>query len=118
LINEKIRRRKDMIKIMAEKSGQYFIVTIQDKKIYYWDKFEGSLWGGSLQYLPPDYANVMQKINNSRNKIPANFKDMFLVSKEEMLEYTEAKDDETKLKEIVLRDIKRNGCKVVDIKIT
>jgi len=106
------------VKIMAEKSGQYFIITIQDKKVLYYDKFEGGLWGGSLQYLPTDYANVMQKINASRNKIPAHFKDMFLVSTEELKEYEDAKDDENKLKEIVLRDIKRNNCKVVDIKIT
>jgi hypothetical protein len=117
-------KEKDMLgrivvlKILCEKGGQYFIITIQDKKILYYDKFEGSLWGGSLQYLPTDYANVMQKISSSRNKIPAHFKEFFLVSKEELMEYEEAKDDENKLKEIVLRDIKRNNCKIVDIKIT
>ena len=98
---------------MFEKGGQYFLITIRNKKILYWDKYQGDLWGGPLQYLPPD-PSVIRKIDSSRNKIPKQVKDMLLITKEEMAEFENAKDD-NELKEIVLKDTKKHGCKVVKI---
>jgi ABC-type lipopolysaccharide export system ATPase subunit len=95
--------------------GQFFIITIENKKILYWDRLQGELWGGSLQYLPQD-ASVRRKIDMSRNRIPANFKDLLEIKKEELDEFNNAKDDD-ELKELVLRDAKNNGCKLISEKI-
>lgn len=104
-----------MIKMMFEKEGKYFVITIDKKKILYWDKLQGEIWGTSLQYLPPD-KNIQRKIKMSRNKIPAEFIDLFNVPKEEMKEFEDAKDD-NELKELVLKDTKKHGCQLIDIKI-
>jgi len=105
-----------MIKLMFEKQNQFFIITIDNKKILYWDKFEGKVWGGALQYLPPD-PSLEKKIIQSRNKIPAHFKELLTITAEDMKEFENAKDD-NELKELVLRDTKKNGCKLIDLKIT
>lgn len=97
---------------MFELRGKYFIITIEEKKILYWDKLQGEIWGGPLQYLPPD-PKIQQKIQMSRNKIPAEFADLFFIPKWEMEEFEKAKD-ENELKEIVIRDCKKNGCKLVE----
>lgn len=104
-----------MIKLLLEKQKAYFVITIENRIVKYNDKLMGEIWGGSLQYLPPDYTSAMRKIEQSRNKIPPHFKDLLLVTKEELKEYTEAKDDE-EIKEIILKDCKKNGCTVVDVK--
>lgn len=100
-----------MITLMFEKSGQYFNITISNKRVHYWDKFQGKLWGGPLRYLPPD-PEVMRKIDLSRNKIPQSFKELFRVTKEELLEFEEAKTDE-ELKILVLRDAKKHQCRII-----
>ena len=103
-----------MFKLMFEKNSQFFIVTIDNKVIKYWDRFQGDLWGGPLQYLPPD-PSVIKKIDMSRNRIPQQVKEMLIIPKDEMLEFKNAKDDE-ELKELVIRDCKRQGCKMIDVK--
>lgn len=100
-----------MIKLLFEKGGQYFFITIDNRKILYWDKLQGKLWGGPLQYLPPD-PSVMRKIDLSRNKIPAHFKHLLEVKEEDLKEFENAKDDE-ELKQIVLKDCKATGCKLI-----
>ena len=104
-----------MFKMMFEKSGQFFIITIENKIIKYWDKLEGKIWGGPLQYLPPD-PKIHLKIEMSRNKIPKHFIHLLDIQKDELVEFENAKTDE-ELKELVLRDCKRNGCKLMSTKI-
>lgn len=100
-----------MIKLLFEKNKQFFIITIDNHVIKYWDKLQGKVWGQSLQYLPPD-PEVKKKILLSRNKIPAQFIDLFKISEEEMKEFENAKTDE-ELKELVIRDCKRNLCNLI-----
>lgn len=104
-----------MIKLMFEKNKAFFIITIENRIVKYWDKLQGAVWGGPLQYLPPDYTNVMRKIDASRNKIPPHFKDLLLVTKDELMEYENAKTDE-EIKEIIIADAKKNACVLVDVK--
>ena len=96
---------------MFKKANAYFVVTIDNHVILYWDKKEGALWGGSLQYLPPDPASRM-KIINSRNKIPAYFLDLLKVSEDELKEFETAKTDE-ELKKLVIRDAKLHYCELM-----
>ncbi len=103
-----------MIKLMFERNNQFFIITIDKKKILYWDKIQNGLWGGPLQYLPPDPSTNL-KIDMSRNRIPAYFKEMLKITAEELKEFDNAKD-EKELMELVVRDCKKNGCKLVDTK--
>jgi len=104
-----------MIKLFFEKQGQYFIITIENKVIKYWDKNQGQLWGGPLQYLPPD-SSITHRIDMSRNRIPAVMKEFFKIAPEELKEFEDANSDE-ELKDIVIRDCKRHGCKLIDMKI-
>lgn len=99
---------------MFQKDGQYFFVTIDNKVINYYDKLQGAIWGGPLQYLPPSPA-MMRKIEMSRNKIPPHYKELLKITKDELEEFKKAKTDE-ELKEIVLRDCKNKGCKLIDEK--
>jgi len=99
---------------MFERQGEYFFITIENKKILYWDKLQGAIWGGPLQYLPTD-PSVFRKIDRSRNKIPQHYKLLLQIKKEEQAEFDNAKTDE-ELQEIVLRDCKKNGCKLIDMK--
>lgn len=100
-----------MIKLLFEKNGQYFFITVDNRRILYWDKLEGALWGGPLQYLPPD-PSAIRKIDLSRNKIPAHFKQLLEVKQEDLNEFENAKNDE-ELKQIVLRDCKTMGCRLI-----
>jgi hypothetical protein len=102
-------------KLLFQKEKSFFVITIQDRKITYWDKLQGPLWKGALQYLPRDddmMNKLVRKIKSSRNRIPAYMIDLFDVPKEELEEYENAKTDE-ELKEIVLKDCKRNNCKLI-----
>ena len=100
-----------MIKLMFKIRNQFFTISIENKRVFYWDKMEGAVWGGPLQYLPPD-PQAIRRIDMSRNKIPQDMKELLKVTKEELMEYQNAKDDE-ELKTIVLRDTKRHGCELI-----
>ena len=102
-----------VIKLLLEKNKQYFIITIDNKKILYWDKLMGKVWNTSLQYLPPD-PDIRKKIVMSRNKIPNNFIELLKITDEEMAEFEAAKDDE-ELKALVLRDCKKNMCNLIEV---
>lgn len=104
-----------VIKMMFELRGEYFFIVIENKKILYYDRKQGKVWGGPLQYLPPD-PKINMKIDMSRNKIPSTMKEFFKVTDEDLKEYYNAKDD-NELKDIVLKDTKRFGCKLIDMKI-
>lgn len=95
-----------MIKLTFKKQGKYFIITIDGKKILYWDTLQGAIWGGPLQYLPQD-PHIQQKIQMSRNRIPAEFVNLFFIPKWELEEFEKAKD-EKELRDIVVRDLKRH----------
>lgn len=97
---------------MVEKQGKYFIITIDGKKILYWDNLQGAVWGGPLQYLPQD-PKIQQKIQMSRNKIPAEFINLFFIPKWELEEFEKAKE-EKELRDIVVLDLKKHNCKVVE----
>lgn len=104
-----------MIKLFFEIRGQYFFITIDNRIIKYFDKLQGGIWGGPLQYLPVD-PGIIRKIDMSRNKIPAHMKEFFKVTDEDLKEYNDAKDD-MELRDIVLKDTKKKGCKLIDMKI-
>jgi hypothetical protein len=99
---------------MFERNGQFFFITIENKKILYWDKFQGSLWGGPLQYLPAD-PTVLKKIDMSRNRIPQQVKEMLAITKEDQEQFDNAKDD-NELKIIVIKDCKAKQCRLIDEK--
>jgi len=103
------------IKLLFEKQKVYFIIEIKDKTVFYWDKSSGSIWGSSLQYLPPD-PNAKKKVIESRNKIPAMFIDLLTASEEDIKEYNSAKTDE-ELRDIILRDCKKNDCRLIDMQV-
>lgn len=104
-----------MIRLMFQKSNVFFVVTVKGKTVLYYDKLQGQIWGGALQYLPPD-PNLKKQIMLSRNKVPQQFIEMLEVTKEELAEFEKAKD-ENELKDLIIRDCQKNGCKLIDMKI-
>ena len=100
-----------MYKLMFEKQGKYFIMTIENRKIIV------SIPSVNFQhqYLPR-YEKIMDevilKVRNSRNKIPAYTIDLFAIPEDELEEYNQAKTDE-ELREIVLKDCKKNNYKLI-----
>lgn len=94
---------------MLEKSGVYFIFEIENKKII------GILKGYHLPYQPPNISEVKKQILFSRNKLPAWLENFFIITPQEQAEFDNAKDEES-LKEIILKDAKKENCKVIDIK--
>ena len=103
---------------MWEKNQVYFVISIDQHKVYYWDKCVGDskLFGSPIQWLPPCDPSVFLKIDLSRNRIPPQVKDMLRVTKEELADFEAAKTDD-ELKEFVIKDCKFNGCRLVDMKI-
>lgn len=99
-----------MIKLMFEKSGAYFIFTIDNKVI------KGNLRGFTLPYQPSNLPEVQSQIRNSRNRLPVWFGELFKITAQEQKEYDDAKDD-LALKEIIINDARRQGAKLVDVKI-
>jgi len=97
-----------MIKLLFSKGKTNFIITIDNKKVLYWDALEGHLWGGSIQYLPP-CAETKRKIILSRNKIPMEFIQLIDISKKDYEEYLKCETDE-QIKTFVLEDALSNGC--------
>jgi len=99
-----------MIIMMFKKEGAYFSFTINNKSI------NGVMGKYNLPYLPSNLPEVNKVILGSRNKIPSWFVNLFKITNADQKEFDEAKDDNA-LKEIVLRDAKKEGCKLVDLKI-
>lgn len=101
-----------MIKLLFQKGPEKFIITIDNKVIKYWDRFEGLLWDGPLQYLPPD-PKAKLKIITSRNRIPMGYIQLLLIPQEELDEYNKCTNDE-ELRLIVLKDALKNGCVLLE----
>lgn len=80
----------------------YFIV--KDREIFYSDR----RFKNFIRCIPPP-ENLMKVIALSRNKISANFINMFRFTEEEIKQYNEAKDEEA-LAELIKYDAKSKGC--------
>jgi len=107
--------KESMIKMMIQKEKAHFMITIDKKIVHYRDAVQDKLWRKAIQYLPPD-PNAIREIIMSRGRIPHYFIDLLRIPKKELDEYNNAKDD-NELKDLVIRDAKKNGCHIIDIKI-
>ena len=96
-----------MIKLMFEKAGAYFVFTIENKCI------RGIMGKYNLPYQPSNLAEVDKQVMLSRNKLPAWFAELFKITEADQKEFDEAKDDEA-LKEIILRDAKKENARLID----
>jgi hypothetical protein len=97
-----------MINIMLKKNGAYFSFVIENKKI------TGIIKGISLPYQPANLIEVRTKILSSRNKLPKWLEEVFTLTKSEQEEFNNAKD-ELALKEIVIKDAKKQQCEIIKI---
>ena len=101
-----------MISLLCKKDSETFIVTIDGKVIRYWDHKDGGLWGGYLQWLPECPQENAKKIILGRNKIPAHFIAMLKVGEDELAEWN-ACNNESEVYDVVIKDLKKNACKVL-----
>ena len=80
---------------------------IKDKIIKYTDR----KWNKWIQCIPKDKDFIM-KVRMSRGRFPHFLLEMFELSNKEQEEYAAAKTDD-ELSEIIIRDGKRKGCKLL-----
>jgi len=86
---------------------EVFNITIDNKVIWYRDR----KWNKSIRLIPKD-EEFIKKILMSRNKIPADLKDMFSLTEEEQAEYNNAKTDE-ELAQICIKDVRCKGARLI-----
>jgi hypothetical protein len=98
-----------MIKILLSKQGTYFIFTIEGKKI------NAIIRKHVLPYQPPNLQLIRREVLKSRNTLPAWLMDLFTITPSEQAEYEGAKTEED-LKEIIIKDAKKEDAKIIDIK--
>ena len=98
-----------MIKILLSKQGAYFIFTIEGKKI------NAVIKNKILPYQPPNLPKIKEEVLKSRNALPAWVIKLFTITPSEQEEYDKAKTEED-IKEIILKDAKKEDAKVIDIK--
>jgi hypothetical protein len=80
-----------------------FRIDIENKKISYIDRKFNRL----ITLIPRD-EDFIKKVICSRNKIPTHFIDLFNLTKEEQIEYDNAKTDE-ELAEVCIKDCRTKG---------
>jgi hypothetical protein len=100
-----------MIKIILTRDRELLNFIIIKKEVFYSDR----KWNKYLRILPKD-KDLIKQIKLSRNRIPIFLAELFNLSKKELEEYENAKE-EKELMEIIVKDAKLNGCLLVDCKI-
>ena len=95
-----------MIRLVFTIGREVFQFAVKEKEIYYTDR----KWKHFLRCIPKD-PDIVKIVVMSRNQIPKFILRLFDLSKEEMKEYEEAKD-EGALAEIIIRDASLKGCKL------
>lgn len=98
-----------MIQIVLAFNREILNFLVKDREIYYTDR-KWKAWIRCMP-LPKDF---IQQVRLSRNKIPAFITDLFNFTEEEMKEYNGAKT-EKELAEIIIKDAKLKGCKLVNM---
>lgn len=93
------------IRLVFTFNRQVLKFVVLNREIFYSDK----VWSNWIRVVPMD-QKVINQIRMSRNKIPKELISMFTLSKAEMEEYDNAKDDEA-LAKIVINDCKKKGVK-------
>jgi hypothetical protein len=94
-----------MIQMMFSRQGKHFGFTINNKNMI------GTINGVSLPYYPSNITYVRRAIILSRNKIPAWMIELFNLKEEDLKEIENAKDD-NELKDIVIKECKKNQCEL------
>jgi len=96
-----------MIRVSFIYNREILNFAIQDKIIKYTDR----KWSKWIQCIPKDKDFIM-KVKMSRGKFPHFLLKMFELSRKEQEEYNNAKTDE-ELSEIIIKDAKGKGCKLL-----
>ena len=91
------------IKLVFSINKEMFRITIQDKNIWYNDRF----WKRAIRLIPKDKDFIL-KIIKSRNRLPNQLSNLFELTEREKREYENAKNDE-ELARICIYDIKSKG---------
>ena len=100
-----------MIALRCINDGKAFNISIENKIVNFY------LEGSCFQLFPPNIKDNINKILMSRNKIPAQMISLINLTPNEIKEGQDAKDD-TEMYNIIIRDIKSRGAKVLDEKRT
>ena len=96
-----------MIKLAFSISNQIIFVFIDNKEIWYGDNKVGK-----LRLIPKD-KKFVEKVRNSRNMFPGFLIDFVNLTKSELEEYEQVKNDEEKLKMKVIEDVKKINGKLI-----
>lgn len=96
-----------MIQVVLSYNRETLNFLIKDREIFYSDR----KWKAWIRCLPPP-DDFIQKVKQSRNRIPAFINNLFTFTPEELEEYKNAKTDR-ELAENIARDAKLKGCKLI-----
>jgi len=80
---------------------------VKGREIFYTDR----KWKAWLRCLPPP-KNLMNQVKLTRNRVPIAIANLFSFSEEEMEEYEKA-TTERQLADIIIKDAKLKGCKII-----
>lgn len=98
-----------MIQVVLAFNREVLNFLIKDREIFYTDR----KWQAWIRCLPPP-EDFIKQIRMSRNKIPPFLADLFNFTEKEMEEYSAAKDEKA-LADIIIKDAKLKGCKLVSM---
>jgi len=101
-----------MIKLSFVIGRDIFNIYVDGEEVWYADR----KWDKGIRCVPKD-KDFIKKVKESRNKMPAFLVDLFNLTQAEKKEYEEAKESEEKLAEIVIKDCKRLGAKMLSKEI-
>lgn len=96
-----------MIQLVFAVNREILNFLVKEREIFYTDR----KWRSWIRCLPPP-KNLIQTVKMSRNRIPPFIADLFTFNDEEMEEYESAKT-EREIADIIIKDAKLKGCKIV-----
>ena len=96
-----------MIQLVLSYNREVLNFLVKDREIFYTDR-KSKAW---IRCLPPP-KDLIKQISLSRNRIPETIANLFTYTEEEMKEYEKA-TTERELANIIIKDAKLKGCKIV-----
>jgi len=97
-----------IIQLVFIVNRETFRIEVKGNEIWYFDR----KWNKSIRLIPKD-EKFLKKILLSRNTIPNFIKDMFNLTKQELKEYNQAKN-ERELADICINDCRMKGAKLLN----
>lgn len=98
-----------MIQMKFKFANETIRINVNEREIYYGDRYFQRL----LRLIPPE-EGIIQKIRNSRNRIPNQIAELFTLTEKEKQEYDSCKTDK-EIADICIIDVTKKGGKLISM---